>query len=104
MCQANGIGKSLSSSLKRRLLLFVLLLLATRNTVGIASQKKFVVARQYVLMNHIDGWQAVRSVARKANLTKSELITSTNIRKELASTLQLQDMNEAKLIPYSCRT
>ena len=48
-------------------------------------------------MNHIDGWQAVRSVATQATLAKPEPSTSTKIRKELAATLQLLDMNEAEL-------
>ena len=75
----------------------VRLLLATRSKAGISERNEFVFARQLESNNHIDGWQAVRSVAMKANLKKPELITSTRIRKELATTLQLLDMNEAEL-------
>ena len=39
----------------------------------------------------------MKSVASKASLAKPELITSTRIRKELATTLQLLDMNKADL-------
>ena len=75
----------------------VRLLLATRSNVGIAERNKFVFARQYDSQNHIDGWQAVKSVVMRANLNKPELITSMRIRKELAITLQLLDMNGAEL-------
>ena len=36
-------------------------------------------------------------MASKASLCKPELVSSTRIRKELATTLQLLDMNEAEL-------
>ena len=39
----------------------------------------------------------VNEVSRKANLEKLELITSTRIRKHMATVLQLLDMTEAEL-------
>ena len=75
----------------------VCLLLATRSKANVSDRNEFVFARQFESNNHIDGWQAVRAVVMKANLKKPELITSTRIRKELATTLQLLDMNEAEL-------
>ena len=59
---------------------------------------KFLFARQLQdSLNHLDGWQTVKSVASRASLLKPELVTSTRLRKELATTLQLLDMNAAEL-------
>ena len=69
-----------------------------REIGGVCQNNKCVFARQFQdSLNHLDGWQTVKSVASKASLAKPELITSTRIRKELATTLQLLDMNEVEL-------
>lgn len=47
-------------------------------------------------VNAIRGWDAVNEVAKKAQLKKPELITSTKIRKHLATVLQLLDMDEGE--------
>lgn len=73
------------------------LLIATRSKADISEDNKYVFARQQESTNHISGWEAVRSVASKASLSKPQLITSTRIRKELATTLQLLDMKESEL-------
>ena len=69
-----------------------------RGIAGVSPNNKYVFARQYQdSLNHLDGWHTVKTVASKASLSKPELISSTRIRKELATTLQLLDMNEAEL-------
>ena len=47
--------------------------------------------------NHIRGWEVVHDIALKAKLEKPNLITSTKIRKHMATVLQLLDMNNAEL-------
>ena len=47
--------------------------------------------------NHIRGWEVVHDIGSKASLKKSNLITSTKIRKHMATVLQLLDMNNAEL-------
>ena len=55
-------------------------------------------ARQYHdSVNRLDDWQTVKTVASRASLYKPELMISTRIRKELATTLQLLDMTDAEL-------
>ena len=48
-------------------------------------------------LNHVRGWEVVHEIAGKAQLRKPELITSTKIRKHMATILQLLDMNNAEL-------
>ncbi len=67
-------------------------LLETRDSVGVHAQNKFVFARMYQdSLVHLDGWKTVNTVALAASLEKPELISSTRIRKELATTLQRLD-------------
>ena len=47
--------------------------------------------------NHIRGWEVVHNIALKAKLEKPNLITSTKIRKHMATVLQLLDMSNAEL-------
>ena len=47
--------------------------------------------------NHIRGSEVVHDIALKAKLEKPNLITSTRIRKHMATVLQLLDMNNAEL-------
>ena len=62
------------------------------------KSNKFLFARHLqVSLNHLDGWQTVKSVASRASLLKPELVASTRLRTELATTLQLVDMNDAEL-------
>ena len=69
-----------------------------REIGGVCHNNNFVFARQYQdSVNHLDGWQTVKTVASRASLYKPELMTSTRIRRELATTLQLLDMNDAEL-------
>ena len=48
-------------------------------------------------LRHVRGWEVVHEIAHKAVLKKPELITSTKIRKHMATVLQLLDMNAAEL-------
>ena len=74
------------------------LLIATRSNADISADNKYIFARQQESINHISGWVAVKAVASKASLSKPQLMTSTRIRKELATTLQLLDMKESELL------
>ena len=57
-----------------------------REIGGVCQNNKFVLKRQYQgSVNHLDGWQMVKIVASRASLYKPELMTSTRIRKELAT-------------------
>lgn len=47
--------------------------------------------------NHIRGWEVVHEISLKASLQKPNLVTSTKIRKHMATVLQLLDMNNAEL-------
>ena len=47
--------------------------------------------------NNIPGWEVFHNIALKAKLEKLNLITSTKIRKHMATVLQLLDMNNAEL-------
>ena len=65
---------------------------------SVIKSNKCLFARQLQdSLNHLDGWQMVNSVASRASLLKPELVTYTRLRKELATTLQLLDMNAAEL-------
>ena len=48
-------------------------------------------------LNALRGWDAVHEIASKASLKRPDLVTSTKIRKQMATVLQLLDMNEAEL-------
>ena len=47
--------------------------------------------------NHIRGWEVVHDIALKAKFDKTNLITSTMIRKLMVTVLQLLDMNNVEL-------
>ena len=47
--------------------------------------------------NHIRGWEVVHDIALKAKFDKTNLITSTMIRKLMVTVLQLLDMNNVDL-------
>ena len=47
--------------------------------------------------NHIRGLEFVHEISLKASLQKPNLVTSTKIRKHMATALQLLNMNNAEL-------
>ena len=47
--------------------------------------------------NHIRGWEVVHDIGSNASLKKPNLITSTKMRKHMATVLQLLVMNNAEL-------
>ena len=47
--------------------------------------------------NHIRGWEVVHDIGSNASLKKPNLITSTKMRKHMATVLQLLVMNDAEL-------
>ncbi len=68
-----------------------------RDIAGVSPNNTYVFVRQYQdSLNHLDGWHTVKTVASKASLSRPDLISSTRIRKEVATTLQLLDMKEAE--------
>ena len=48
-------------------------------------------------LRYVRGWQAVHEITHKVGLKNPELITSTKIRKHMATVLQLVDMNAEEL-------
>ena len=69
-----------------------------RNDVGVLKTNIYLfpcVTRNS--KNHIRGWEVVHDIALKAKLEKPNLITSSKIRKHMATVLQLLDMNNAEL-------
>ena len=69
-----------------------------RNDVGVLKTNIYLfpcVTRNS--KNHIRGWEVFHDIALKAKLEKPNLITSTKIRKHMATVLQLLDMNNAVL-------
>ena len=69
-----------------------------RGNVGVSSNNDYIFARpSRGSLNPIRGWDAVHDVTKKVNLKKPNLITSTKIRKQMATVLQLLDMNDCEL-------
>ena len=74
------------------------LLLEARQDIGVSEVNKFLFARMTRgSSNSVRGWDAIHDVCQHAKLQKPERITSTKIRKEMATVLQLLDMNDAEL-------
>ena len=74
------------------------ILLHFRKDVGVSQENQFIFARpSRGSVNAIRGWDAVHDVTKRVKLEKPKLITSTKIRKQMATVLQLLDMNEAEL-------
>ena len=73
-------------------------LVRTREQIGVIPSNTFLFpCTTKKSSNHVRGWEVVHEIAGKAKLRKPELITSTKIRKHMATVLQLLDMNNAEL-------
>ena len=74
------------------------ILIKNRIKVGAAAGNEYLFAcTTKHSVNPIRGWEVVHEVCLKANLKKPQLVTSTKIRKHMATVLQLLDMNNAEL-------
>ena len=73
-------------------------LIKNRTKVGVAASNEYLFAcTTKRSVNPIQRWEVVHEVCLKANLEKPHLVTSTKIRKHMATVLQLLDMNNAEL-------
>lgn len=43
---------------------------------------------------HLRGWDVLKKITKECNLKKPDLITGTNLRKYLATTVQVMDLAE----------
>lgn len=59
----------------------------TREVCGIKAENKFIFANTQ--MGHQNAWQVLNSMAHKAGCNKPELISSTRLRKYLATVCQV---------------
>ncbi|XP_057297398.1 calponin homology domain-containing protein DDB_G0272472-like [Hydractinia symbiolongicarpus] len=90
---------------KRVLTLFTLVvqecinvLVMARSQVGIGDTNQYLFPWVFKKSeNHVRGWDVVNSIAAKAHLKNPKLITSTKIRKQMATVLQLLDMTPDEL-------
>ena len=73
-------------------------LIKNRTKVGVAASNEYLFAcTTKRSVNPIRGWEVVHEVCLKANLKKPHLVTSTKIRKHMATVLQLLDMNNVEI-------
>ena len=73
-------------------------LIRFRKKAGVCEKNEFVFARSSRnALTAMRGWDALHRVSMKAGLEKPELITSTKIRKYMATVFQLLDMTDAEL-------
>ena len=74
------------------------LLLSAREKVGVSVHNEYLFPRPTRdSKGHVRGWDVIHEISTKARLQKPELVTSTKIRKHIATVLQLLDMNDAEL-------
>ena len=74
------------------------LLIKYRYVVGVCLENQYIFARpSRGSTKFVRGWDVLNDVSQKANLEKPELITSTKIRKHIATVLQLMVLNKAEL-------
>lgn len=67
-----------------------------RDQVGIPQNNPFCFASRSQ-HGYLDGWQAMNLIAKEANLSKPELVTSTKLRKYNATVSQLFDLTSGEL-------
>ncbi|XP_066927736.1 uncharacterized protein [Clytia hemisphaerica] len=73
-------------------------LIDNRKSVGVSNQNKHLFPRpSRKSKSHVRPWEVVHECAIDAELVKPNLITSTKIRKHLATVLQLMVLNTAEL-------
>ena len=76
----------------------IILLNAKRDEVGVDPSNKYLFPRPTRnSRNAMRGWDVVHEVSNSANLAKPDLVTSTKVRKHMATILQLLDINSAEL-------
>lgn len=71
--------------------------LETRDLVDIHPNNPYVFARDGASLQHIRGWDVLHAVSVNANLQKPGPITSTRLRKYVATVSQISDMDENEL-------
>ena len=73
-------------------------LLQFRKVVGVDERNIYLFPRHSRgSLNHVRGWEVVHDTTKRANLQQPNLMTSTKIRKHLATVLQLMALDSAEL-------
>ena len=72
------------------------LLIETRNKCGVSVDNIYIFARGANSLNHSRGHDALRIFCNEINLMRPELITSTRLRKYIATVVQLFDLKETE--------
>lgn len=73
------------------------LLLETRDQVNVNPENPYVFAKSGCSLQSLRGWDVLHAAANNAALTNPELVTSTKLRKYVATLSQVIDLKENEL-------
>jgi hypothetical protein len=72
-------------------------LVSTREKVGISAENDYFFAQPSPSKTYIRGWECLAKYAKRSGLEKPELVTSTRLRKYIATVSQVLDLNENEM-------